>query len=153
MFPELPADAHITLGHALKEIADCLGIHYTTVSKIVSGIRKNWFFKTCPQGFVRKNWFFKTCPQRFVNSKFFSSWPRVCFSDTSLLRWIYYGYPASYGAAARISWPWRAKIKEYSSRDWRIFFSHNCRQMHDICHPVDLTINNSCGMPIALDNA
>ena len=34
-------EAHITHGYALKEIADCLGIHYTTVSKIVSGIRKN----------------------------------------------------------------------------------------------------------------
>ena len=29
-------EAHVTHGYTLKEIADCLGIHYTTVSKIVS---------------------------------------------------------------------------------------------------------------------
>lgn len=34
-------EAHITHGYTLKEIADSLGIHYTTVSKAVSGIRKN----------------------------------------------------------------------------------------------------------------
>jgi REP element-mobilizing transposase RayT len=28
--------AHITQGYTLKEIADCLGIHYTTVSKVVA---------------------------------------------------------------------------------------------------------------------
>jgi putative transposase len=34
------AEAHITHGYTLKEIADCLGIHYTTVSKAVAGIKK-----------------------------------------------------------------------------------------------------------------
>jgi hypothetical protein len=34
-------EAHITHGYTLKEIADRLGIHYTTVSKIVAGNRKN----------------------------------------------------------------------------------------------------------------
>jgi putative transposase len=33
-------EAHITYGYTLKDIADCLGIHYTTVSKIVTGLRK-----------------------------------------------------------------------------------------------------------------
>ena len=33
--------AHISHGYTLKEIADCLGIHYTTVSKAVSGKSKN----------------------------------------------------------------------------------------------------------------
>jgi REP element-mobilizing transposase RayT len=34
------AEAHITHGYTLKEIADCLGIHYTTVSKAVArGVR------------------------------------------------------------------------------------------------------------------
>ncbi|MCK8603437.1 transposase [Desulfoferrobacter suflitae] len=33
--------AHITHGYTLKEIADCLDIHYTTVSKIVAAERKN----------------------------------------------------------------------------------------------------------------
>ena len=28
-------EAHITHGYTLKDIADCLGIHYTTVSKIL----------------------------------------------------------------------------------------------------------------------
>ena len=37
--------AHITHGYTLKEIADCLHIHYTTVSKIVGGSRKKLFFK------------------------------------------------------------------------------------------------------------
>lgn len=32
--------AHITCGYTLKEIADCLDIHYTTVSKIVATHRK-----------------------------------------------------------------------------------------------------------------
>jgi putative transposase len=34
-------EAHITHGYTLKEIADCLAIHYTMVSKIVAGTRKN----------------------------------------------------------------------------------------------------------------
>jgi hypothetical protein len=38
-------EAHITHGYTLKEIADCLEIHYTTVSKIVADNRKNLFFK------------------------------------------------------------------------------------------------------------
>jgi len=33
-------EAHLTHGYTLKDIADCLGIHYTTVSKIVSDSRK-----------------------------------------------------------------------------------------------------------------
>ena len=33
-------EAHVAYGYTLKEIADCLGIHYTTVSKAVSTIRK-----------------------------------------------------------------------------------------------------------------
>nr|MBF0223650.1 LacI family transcriptional regulator [Desulfobulbaceae bacterium] len=32
-------EAHITHGYTLKEIADCLGIHYTTVSKVVADSR------------------------------------------------------------------------------------------------------------------
>lgn len=39
-------EAHITHGYTLTEIADCLGIHYTTVSKIVAGEKKNLYFKT-----------------------------------------------------------------------------------------------------------
>jgi hypothetical protein len=38
---KLVVEAHITHGYTLKEIADCLDIHYTTVSKIVSGTRTN----------------------------------------------------------------------------------------------------------------
>jgi putative transposase len=34
------AEAHITYGYTLKEIADCLGVHYTTVSKAVAGTRE-----------------------------------------------------------------------------------------------------------------
>ncbi|MGA7827573.1 MAG: hypothetical protein WCA04_07940, partial [Geobacteraceae bacterium] len=37
--------AHITHGYILKEIADCLGIKYTTVSKIVAGARKKVIFQ------------------------------------------------------------------------------------------------------------
>ncbi len=36
----LIAESHIKYGYTLKEIADFLGIHYTTVSKIVATIRK-----------------------------------------------------------------------------------------------------------------
>ncbi len=38
---ERVVEAHITHGYTLKDIADCLGVHYTTVSKIVSGARAN----------------------------------------------------------------------------------------------------------------
>jgi putative transposase len=38
--------AHLTYGYTLKEIADHLGIHYATVSRIVSAKRKKLFFKT-----------------------------------------------------------------------------------------------------------
>ncbi|MCA1766381.1 MAG: helix-turn-helix domain-containing protein [Desulfobulbaceae bacterium] len=31
------AEAHIAYGYTLKEIADCLGVHYTTVSKAAGG--------------------------------------------------------------------------------------------------------------------
>ena len=34
------AEAHIAYGYTLKEIADFLGVHYTTVSKAVAGTRK-----------------------------------------------------------------------------------------------------------------
>jgi len=34
------AEAHIIHGYTLKEIADCPGIHYTTVSKAVAGEKK-----------------------------------------------------------------------------------------------------------------
>jgi putative transposase len=34
-------EAHIIHGYTLKEIADCLGIHYTTVSKIVAEAKAN----------------------------------------------------------------------------------------------------------------
>jgi len=30
--------AHVKYGYTLKEIADYLGIHYTTVSKVIKGI-------------------------------------------------------------------------------------------------------------------
>ena len=33
-------ESHITYGYTLKEIADFLGVHYTTVSKVVAGTRK-----------------------------------------------------------------------------------------------------------------
>lgn len=33
--------AHLAHGYTLKDIADYLGIHYTTVSKIVSGAVEN----------------------------------------------------------------------------------------------------------------
>ena len=33
-------EAHIIHGYTLKEVADCLGIHYTTVSKVVTDSRK-----------------------------------------------------------------------------------------------------------------
>jgi len=36
----LVAEAHTTYGYTLKEIADRLGIHYTTVSKIVAGAKR-----------------------------------------------------------------------------------------------------------------
>ncbi|MBM9603180.1 REP-associated tyrosine transposase [Desulfopila inferna] len=36
----LIAETHIKYGYTLKEIADFLGIHYTTVSKIVAALRK-----------------------------------------------------------------------------------------------------------------
>jgi hypothetical protein len=31
-------DAHMKYGYTLKEIADCLGFHYTTVSKVIKEI-------------------------------------------------------------------------------------------------------------------
>jgi hypothetical protein len=34
------AEAHIAYGYTLKEIADFLGVHYTTVSKAVGGRMK-----------------------------------------------------------------------------------------------------------------
>lgn len=41
------AEAHVTHGYLLKEIAEHLGIHYTTVSKIIKGtMDKNQHFKT-----------------------------------------------------------------------------------------------------------
>jgi transposase len=33
-------DSHITHGYTLKEIADNLGIHYTTIGKVVAGRMK-----------------------------------------------------------------------------------------------------------------
>nr|MBF0223346.1 hypothetical protein [Desulfobulbaceae bacterium] len=37
---ELAVEVHITYGYTLKEIADCLGIHYTKFSKGVSDSRQ-----------------------------------------------------------------------------------------------------------------
>jgi putative transposase len=37
---ERMVESHITYGYTLKEIADFLGVHYTTVSKAVAGTRK-----------------------------------------------------------------------------------------------------------------
>lgn len=34
------AESHITYGYTLKEIADFLGVHYTTVSKVVADVRQ-----------------------------------------------------------------------------------------------------------------
>ncbi|MDA8163943.1 MAG: transposase [Desulfobacteraceae bacterium] len=39
-------EAHVTYGYTLKEIADFLGVHYTTVSKAVPGRRGKRYFKT-----------------------------------------------------------------------------------------------------------
>ena len=41
-------DAHVKYGYTLKQIGECLGIHYSTVSKVVSKreTRKNRYFKT-----------------------------------------------------------------------------------------------------------
>jgi DNA-binding NarL/FixJ family response regulator len=33
-------ESHITSGYTVKEIANFLGVHYTTVSKVVAGIRR-----------------------------------------------------------------------------------------------------------------
>jgi len=33
--------AHVTYGYSLKEIADHLGVHYTTVSKVISKDKQN----------------------------------------------------------------------------------------------------------------
>ena len=40
--------AHMSHGYTLKEIADYLGIHYTTVSKVIAkgGVGKKRYFKT-----------------------------------------------------------------------------------------------------------
>jgi REP element-mobilizing transposase RayT/DNA-binding CsgD family transcriptional regulator len=42
----LMAESHIKYGYTLKEIADFLGIHYTTVSKVVAATRKQLYIKT-----------------------------------------------------------------------------------------------------------
>ncbi len=42
------ARAHLEYGYTLKEIADSIVVHYTTVSKIVRKKNK-WYFKTWPQ--------------------------------------------------------------------------------------------------------
>jgi REP element-mobilizing transposase RayT len=42
------AEAHITYGYTLREIADLLGVHYSTVSKIVSASKKKECCKTRP---------------------------------------------------------------------------------------------------------
>jgi len=34
------AESHLTYGYPLKKIADFLGVHYTTVSKVIADIRK-----------------------------------------------------------------------------------------------------------------
>jgi DNA-directed RNA polymerase specialized sigma24 family protein len=34
--------AHVKLGYTLKEIGDHLGIHYTTVSKVVNGVQADY---------------------------------------------------------------------------------------------------------------
>jgi len=40
--------AHMSHGYTLKEIADYLGIHYTTVSKVIAKAAVSKNFKTCP---------------------------------------------------------------------------------------------------------
>jgi DNA-binding XRE family transcriptional regulator len=34
---EKVVEAHITHGYTQKEIGDCLGVHFTTVSKVLTG--------------------------------------------------------------------------------------------------------------------
>jgi transposase len=38
--------AHVKHGYTMKEIADLVGIHYTTVSKVISAHNQKSLFKT-----------------------------------------------------------------------------------------------------------
>ena len=44
-------EAHLQYGYTLKDIAEYIGVHYTTVSKVIKRIEgedEKWYFKTWP---------------------------------------------------------------------------------------------------------
>ena len=45
-------EAHQQYGYTLKDIAEYIGVHYTTVSKVIKridGEGEKWYFKTWPR--------------------------------------------------------------------------------------------------------